>query len=95
MKTLATILMCAGMALAASGAYAQDAMKPGDAMAEDGMMKRAMTEQDCKDHIAMAKHDGMKKDDAMMKKDALCADMVKPHDAMMKKDGMSGEPMKK
>ena len=84
MKTLATALMCACIALAAGGATAQDAKK--DAMPKDDMMK--MTMQECKDHMAMAKKEGAKKDDAMMKKDTMCADM-------MKKDGMSGEPMKK
>ena len=85
MKTLATALMCVGMALAAGGAAAQDAKK--DAMAKDNMK---MTMQECKDHMAMAKKEGTTKDDAMMKKDAMCADM-------MKKDSMpkTGEPAKK
>ena len=84
MKTLATALMCVGMALAASGAVAQDAKK--DAMAKDNMK---MTMQECKDHMAMAKKEGAKKDDAMMKKDAMCADM-------MKKEGATttGQPKK-
>jgi len=84
MKTLATALMCVGMALAASGAAAQDAKK--DAMAKDNMK---MTMQECKDHMAMAKKEGAKKDDAMMKKDTMCADM-------MKKEGATttGQPKK-
>ena len=82
MKSLATALMCASMALAAGHAAAQDSMKKKDTMAKDGMM--SMTMQECKDHMAMAKKDGMKKDDMMMKKDAMCADMMKK-DGMMKK----------
>jgi len=55
-----------------------------------------MTQQECKDHMAMAKKDGTKKDDAMMKKDATCADMMKK-DGMKKDDAMTKkeEPMKK
>jgi len=60
-------------------------MKPDATMAKPGA---AMTMQQCKDHMAMAKKDGMKKDDAMMKKDTMCADM-------MKKDAMAKEPAKK
>ena len=87
MKTIATSLMCACMALAAGGAAAVDDMKKGDSMAKDGMTKD-MTMQQCKDHMAMSK-DAAKKDDAMMmKKDAKCADM-------MKKDGMAKEPATK
>ena len=93
MKMIATALMCACMAMAAGGASAQDAMKKADPMAgKEEMMKKDMTLQDCKDHMAMAKKDGMKKDDAMMKKDTMCADMMKKDG--MKKD-MPGEPMKK
>jgi pentapeptide MXKDX repeat protein len=89
--------MCASVALAATGAMAQDTMKK-DAMPKDGMAQ-PMTMQQCKDHMAMAK-DGMKKDDAtMMKKDAACAEMMKKDGAMMKdgamkKDGMPAEPKK-
>ena len=90
MKTLSAVLMCAAMSLASVGASAQDAMKK-----DDAMMKKEMSMQDCKDHMAMAKKDGMKKDDAMMKKESMCADMMKKHDGMMKKDGMPAETMKK
>jgi hypothetical protein len=76
------------LALAAGGAIAQDAMKK-----DDPMMKKEMTMQECKDHMAMAKKDGMKKDDAMMKKDQTCADMMKK-DGMMK-DGMMKDGMMK
>ena len=82
MKTLATALMCVGMALAAAGAAAQDAKK--DAMAKDNMK---MTMQECKDHMAMSQKAGTKKDDAMMKKDTMCADMMK-NDGTAKKDTM-------
>ena len=76
MNKIATSLMCVCMAFAAGSVAAQDAMKK-----NDGMMKKDMTMQECKDHMAMAKQAGAKKDDAAMKKDAMCADM-------MKKDGM-------
>jgi hypothetical protein len=95
MNTLSKTLMCACIALSASASFAQDAMKKNDAMPKDGMAKKEMTMQDCKDHMAMAKKDGMKKDDAMMKKDTMCADMMKKDGAMMKKDGMAPDPMKK
>lgn len=92
MKTIATVLLSACMALAAGGVSAQDAMKKGEPMAKDGMMNKDMTMKECKDHMAMSKKNGMKKDDAMMKKDTMCADM-------MKKDGMTKDmpaaPMKK
>ena len=54
MKTIATVLTSACMALAASGAFAQDAMKKEGAMTGDGMMKKDMTMQQCKDHMAMS-----------------------------------------
>jgi len=92
MKMSARILFCACVALASTGAVAQDPMKKGDAMSKDGMAK-SMTTQECKDHMAMAK-DNMKKDDAAMKKDAMCTEMMNK-DAMMKKDGMAADPMKK
>jgi hypothetical protein len=92
MKTITAALISACMAMAASAASAQDTTKKDEPMAKDGMMKRDMTMQQCKDHMAMSKKDGMKKDDAMMKMDTMCADM-------MKKDGMKkdtpADPMKK
>jgi hypothetical protein len=92
MNKLATTVFCAlSLAAGLAGAASHMEKKPDAAMAKD-----AMTMQQCKDHMAMAKKDGMKKDDAMMKKDATCADMMKKDgmkkdDAMMKKE----EPMKK
>ncbi len=100
MKTLAAILMCTSMTLVAGTAAAASHTEKGAsaAMASDGMMKKEMSMQDCKDHMAMAKKDTMaKKDDAMMKKDAACDAMMKK-DEMMKKDGAmmkKDEPMKK
>lgn len=99
MKALAATLMCACLTFVAGHAAAASHMEKGASapMAQDGMMKKEMSMQDCKDHVAMAKKDGMKKDDAMMKKDAMCDEMMKKDgmmkkdDAMMKKD----EPMKK
>jgi pentapeptide MXKDX repeat protein len=89
MNNFSKILMCACIALSAGAAFAQDAMKKDQPMAKDGMIKKDMTMQECKDHMAVAKKDGMKKDDAMMKKDTMCADIMKKDD--MKKE----EPMKK
>lgn len=73
MKTLTAPLLCAGLALAAGGVAAQDAMKK--APMKDEMKPMTMTMKECQDHMAMAKKDG-KKDDAMMKKDAMCKDMM-------------------
>ena len=86
MKMLTTALISACMAFAAgtAGAAAHTEKEK-----KDAMMKKDMTMQECKDHMAMAKKDGMKKDDAMMKKDTMCADMMKK-DTMAKPD-----PMKK
>jgi len=83
MKTLATTVIGACMALAVSGVAAQGTMKKDDAMSKDSMAK-GMSMQECKDHMAMAAKAGTKKDDAMMKKDAMCADMMKKEDAMKK-----------
>lgn len=94
MKTLATALMCACVALATGGAAAQDATKKDDPMGKDAKMMKSMTMQECKDHMAMSTKEGVKKDDAMMKKDTMCADMMKK-DGMVKKEGVSGEPVKK
>lgn len=92
MKTIATVLVSACLALAAVGVSAQDSTKKAEPMAKDGMMKKDMSKQECKDHMAMMKKEGMKKDDAMMKMDTMCADM-------MKKDGMKSDtptpPVKK
>jgi hypothetical protein len=99
MDTFSTAVAAACLALCASGAWAQDPMKKGDAMAKDGMMKKEMTSQECKDHMAMRKKEGVKKDDAMMKKDAECAAMMKKDgmakDDMMMKDGAASAPMMK
>lgn len=93
MKILvATLFCCAG--LAGNVALAASHMEKGASapMAKGDAMKKEMTMQECKDHMAMAAKDTMaKKDDAMMKKDAACAEMMKKDNAMMKKD----EPMKK
>ena len=91
MNSFTTTVITASIALAAAGAFAQDATKKSDAM--PGTMKKDMTMQECKDHMAMSKKDGMKKDapkmdDATMKQHAMCTDM-------MKKDGMPNEPAKK
>jgi len=88
MKTFTATLLGACMALAVGAVAAQDSMKKGDSMSKDGMAKKdmAMSMQECKDHMAMAKKDGMKKDAAMMKKDTMCADMMNK-DKMTKKGG--------
>jgi hypothetical protein len=65
--------MCTCIAVVAISGCAQNTMmKKDDGMAKDGMMKKEMTMQECKDQMAMAK-----KDDAMMKQDGQCADMMK------------------
>lgn len=84
MKTIATALICASIALANGGAAAQDATKKSDSTAKGGM-KSNMTMQECKDHMAMSKKGEMKMDDAMHK---MCTDM-------MKKEGEAGEAKKK
>ena len=84
MKTFAATLILTCTALGAGSSFAADDMKKSDAMAKDGI-KKEMTMQECKDHMAMAKKDGAKKDDAMMKMDAMCADMMKKEGASMKK----------
>lgn len=98
MNAFKTTLLACCIALSAGTAMAQDAMKK-----EAPMMKKEMTMQECKDHMAMAKNDGMKKDDAMMKKDTACAEMMDKgamgkdgmgKDGMMK-DGGASAPMKK
>lgn len=100
MRTLAATLACASLGLFAGSALAASHMEKSASapMAQGGMMKKDLSMQECKDHMAMAGKDTMaKKDDAMMKKDAACAEMLKK-DAMMKKDGAmmkKDEPMKK
>jgi hypothetical protein len=76
--TLKTLLSAFVVAAAFSGCAQDKMMMKDDGMAKDGMMKKEMSMQECKDHMAMQK-DGatMKKDDAMMKKDTMCADMMK------------------
>ena len=54
MNSISKTLMCACIALSAGTAFAQDAMKKDEPMAKDGMMKKDMTMQECKDHMAMA-----------------------------------------
>ena len=99
MNTFATTLACACIALAAGTANAQDAMKKSDSMAADGMMKKDMTRQECKEHMAMAKKDGMMRDDAMKSHDAMCSSMMKKgakpmHKGSMHKGSMHKDPMK-
>ena len=93
MRTLIATLSCGCLlALAGTPAFAASPMEKGASapMAKADTMKKEMSMQECRDHLAMASKDTMaRKDDARMKKDAACADMMKK-DAM-KKD----EPMKK
>ena len=92
MRTFAATLICASLSFVAGSALAASHMEKGASapMASGGMMKKDLSMQDCKDHMAMARKDAMaKKDDAMMKKDTMCADMMKK-DATAKPD-----PMKK
>jgi hypothetical protein len=77
-NTLKTLLSAVVIAAAFSGCAQDKMMMKDDGMAKDGMMKKEMSMQDCKDHMAMQSKDAtMKKDDAMMKKDTMCADMMK------------------
>ena len=90
MNTTFKTLMCGCIAVVAvvavSGCAQGSMMKKDDGMAKDGMMmKKEMSMQECKDHMAMANKDAMMKDGAMMKKD----------DAMMKQDTMCADMMKK
>ena len=101
MRTLvATLFCCATVGLAGLPAFAASHAEKGASapMAKADTMKKEMSMQECKDHMAMANKDTMaKRDDAMMKKDAACADMMKKGE-MMKKDGAmmkKDEPMKK
>jgi hypothetical protein len=101
MKVLATSLLCAAMAFSTSASFAQDATKS-EGMPKDGMMKKEMTTDDCKAHMANMKKDGVmkdgagnvmnkdgtKRDETMMKHDAMCSDM-------MKKGSMPADTMKK
>ena len=101
MRTFAaTLICCASLSFAGAGAVAASHTEKGASapMAADGMMKKEMSLQECKDYMAMAKKDTMaKKDDATMKKEAACEEMMKK-DEMMKKEGSAmkkEEPMKK
>ncbi|MDO9315742.1 MAG: pentapeptide MXKDX repeat protein [Burkholderiaceae bacterium] len=90
MNKISTAVTFACMTIAAGTVFAADAMKP-----EDGMMKKEMTMQQCKDHMAMSKKDGMKKDDATMKMEATCKDMMAKDPLNVKKPGDQEAPMKK
>ena len=79
MNVISKTLMCASIALAAGSSFAMDAVKKDEPMANQAVMKKHMTMQECKDHMAMAKKDGMNRDDAMMHSDAMCANMMKKH----------------
>ena len=101
MRTLiSTLSCCAALGPPRTPAVAARHPEKGASapMAKADTMKKEMSVQECKDHMAMARKDTMaRKDDAMMKKDAACAEMVKK-DEMMKKDGAmmkKDEPMKK
>jgi hypothetical protein len=89
MNTFRHALMGTCLALAASGAFAQDAMKK-------DMPMKDMTMADCKKMMEMDKKETTKQEDAvMMSKRQQCTDMMKKDgmkDSM--KDGMK-DPMKK
>ncbi len=88
MKKIPTAAMFACLSIACGAALAADVIK------DDGMMKKDMTLQQCKDHMMMSKKDGMKKDDSMMKMDTMCKDMLAKEQLNMKKPG-DHEMMKK
>jgi hypothetical protein len=81
---LKQLFLAAAVACAATGTFAQDAMKPAPAA------KKEMTMQDCKDRMTTAK--GEKRNDTPpnAETDKACADMMKQHGdgKMMKKDTM-------
>jgi len=94
MRTLSLVFLSSCLSLAAAGSFAQAAMKKSDGMAKDGTMnKDAMTMQQCKDHMVMARKDGMTRD-------TMCAEMMKKDGMMnggsaMQPDGMASGAMKK
>ncbi len=90
MNKLSTTLMFACMAMSVGTASAADAMKH-----DDPMMKKEMTMQECKDHMAMMKKDGTKKDDAMMKKETMCNDMMAKDPSSSTRKDTGTDPMKK
>jgi len=76
--TLKTLLSAFVVAAALGGCAQDKMMMKDDGMAKDGMMKKEMSMQECKDQMAMKKDDAMmKKDDAMTKQDTMCAEMMK------------------
>jgi len=102
MRTFAATLICASLTFASAGAFAASHMEKEKGasapMAQGGTMKKDMSMQECKDHMAMAKKDTMaKKDDAMMKKDGACEEMMKKDEMLKKDSGMTKkeEPMRK
>lgn len=93
MNIISKTLMCASIALAAGSSFAQDTMQKNEPMTNQGVMKKNMTLQECKDYMAAAKNDGMKKDDAMMHSDAMCAKMMKKHGTSHKRGTGTGSSM--
>ena len=93
MNIATSALICASLALAANIAPAQDAPAKTTTMPKEGMMKKNMGMQDCRERMVMNKRDGMKSDDASQKQDKACADMMKA-DEPVKKDTPPA-PMKK
>ena len=67
--------ICAALALASGSVAAQDAKKDASKDA------KPMTEQECKDYMAMAAKDTTKKD---AQKDTMCSDMAKKGGGMKK-----------
>jgi hypothetical protein len=104
MKVLATTLLCTAMAFSTAATFAQTSStgSANDATSKDGMMKKDMTTDDCKAHMASMKKDGVmkdsagnvmnkdgtKRDETMMKQDTMCMDM-------MNKGSMPADTMKK
>ncbi len=93
MNIFSSALIAAGLALAAGVCSAQDAPKKTEAMPKEGMMKKNMGMQDCRERMVMNKRDGMKSDDASKKHDKACADMMKADEPVKKET--PPEPMKK
>ena len=91
MKFLATTLLGVALTCSSAAVFAQDGTKT-ESMPRDGMMKKEMTTDDCKAHMATMKKDGVMKDNAgnVMNKDG-----SKRDEAMMKSDTMCMEMMNK
>ncbi len=89
MKTIATALACACMALGAASVSAQESVKKDGPMPQGAM--KEMTMQECKDHMAMSKTMTPKSEE-ISKLDETCAAMMEKEGGTMMKDGADADP---